>query len=299
MKLLYSYIILSLLSISALAQDIIKPTIMIIPDADWCIAKGDTTSDGLVDYEAAVIDDYFSSVNVGLEGLMVRDYGYECENLSAKLEDIKNTEALSMLTSEQLETLSLAATDTDICVSIAIFKKKHGPKVWFELNFKALDSSTLRVMHAESVVSPSRTGATGLIDYLVHSGVLEHFCNSLQRLFDDQIKNGRECRFDFSIDNSCDFDFNTTITDNGDSYTIEEIIGLWFSENTVSTGFVKGISNSTLSFKRTRIPLLQNGKKIDAQRFVRGMRPTLNKYGINMNIYPLGIGKAHIVLTKL
>lgn len=298
MKLLYSYIILSLLSISALAQDIIKPTIMIIPDADWCIAKGDTTSDGLVDYEVAVIDDYFSSVNVGLEGLMVRDYGYECENLSATLDEIKNIEALSMLKSSQLDILAMTA-NADIFVSIAIDKKKRGPKVWFELNFKALDSSTLRVMHAESVVSPSRTSATGLIEHLVHSGVLEHFCNSLQRLFDDQIQNGRECRFDFSIDNSCDFDFNTTITDNGDSYTIEEIIGLWFSENTVSTGFVKGISNSTLSFKRTRIPLLQNGKKIDAQRFVRGMRPTLNKYGINMNIYPLGIGKAHIVLTKL
>ncbi len=297
MKLLYSYIILSLLSISALAQDIIKPTIMIIPDADWCIAKGDTTSDGLVDYEAAVIDDYFSSVNVGLEGLMVRDYGYECENLSATLDEIKNIEALSMLKSSQLDILAMTA-NADIFVSIAIDKKKRGPKVWFELNFKALDSSTLRVMHAESVVSPSRTSATGLIEHLVHSGVLEHFCNSLQRLFDAQIQNGRECRFDFSIDNSCDFDFNTTIADNGDSYTLAKIIEQWFSEKTVSTGS-KGNPNSTLSFEGTRIPLLQNGKKIDAQRFVRGMRSTLNKYGINMNISPLGIGKAHIVLTKL
>lgn len=304
------FIALTAFSLSAAAQSIIKPSIMIVPDSAWCAEKGYTTADGTIDYSQALLDNNYLDVTNELEGIMASRY--EVENLSAKLNYIRNMEAVILayasndgkgLRMEALDWLSLNAS-ADIIVSVAVNKRKHGPMINYVMTFRAIDTATLRVLHSDELTGQGRTSGTGLKTILAHGGVLDNFCIKLQQLFDEQLVKGRECRFEFGIANDCTLNFFSVVNHNGSDITLGSLINKWLSDNAISTNFhTEKASDNQLSFSHVMIPLMgksgfSSRKAIDAQSFIANITPHLKQYGLTADVIPLGIGKALIKIKN-
>lgn len=283
---------------------------MIVPDSAWCAEKGYTTAYGTIDYNKALLDNNYLDVTNELEGIMASRY--EVENLSAKLDYIRNMEAVILayasddgkgLRMEALDWLSLNAS-ADIVVSVAVNKRKHGPMINYAMTFRAIDTATLRVLHSDQLTGQGRTSGTGLKTILAHGGVLDNFCIKLQQLFDEQLVKGRECRFEFGIANDCPLNFFSVVNHNGSDITLGSLINNWLSDNAISSDFhTEKFSDNRLSFSHVMIPLMgksgfSSRKAIDAQSFIANITPHLKQYGLTVDIIPLGIGKALIKIKN-
>ena len=298
------------ITLSLHAQDIIKPSIMIIPDAKWCIKKGYVSEGNVVDYNKALLDRDYIDVLTELENVISSQY--ELVNLSAKLGMIDNIDALRLSyvssTGEQikmddLDVLFSLVADADISIGVSVEKNTRGPMVSYSMMFNAIDVATLKTLHADSFTTPQRSRGTGLKEMLAHSGVVHQFSARIQDLFNNMLNNGRECRFIFNIAQGSDFTFFSTVNVENSKVILSEYINQWFEENAVSTGFHCKKSDNEMSFSSVMIPLMgksafRSVKAIDARTFVANLSSMLEPLGIKAEIFPLGIGKAYIMLSN-
>ena len=291
-----------------------KPIIMVVPEKSWCINQGFVTSDPKVpDYEKALLNDDVLNVITKMGGIM-EERGYPLKLLSAAMDELKTEAAMDLaLTSkndgeiveDDLDKLTRIA-GADVLVQIAFTRTNYGPRNMVEFRVTSIDAATSKQIGGETGRSSASNAPIG--DLLRESvlGFMDNFAGSIQRHFDNVVKNGREGTIIFKIADDCPMNFESEISLNGETGELSEAIEYWLGENSIDGAFTQGAkSRVRLVYEQVRFPLMGKAKfggkakGINAEGFVKPITQFLRQFGLSVSTQPIGIGKVFVILGGL
>jgi len=289
-----------------------KPTIMIVPNDNWCIKNNYLTKFDeagtlrtVPDYEAALQDNSELVLVINKLNELMADRGFPLKNLESVFKTIKSEMAEdALLTSKDgagiaespFERLKKTAK-ADIIMQISWTVNQVGPKRSITFNLQGLDAYTDKQVAGASGTGQQSFSAELVI--LLEEAViayLDNFNSQLQKHFEDMFENGREIVIRIKRFDSWQSDLET-------EYGGEELSALiekWLAKNTVKGRFsTTEASENNMYFEQVRIPLFDNnGASLDARGFTKGLQSFLKSepYKIPNKLMTKGLGSATIVL---
>ncbi len=289
-----------------------KPTIMVVPEKAWCINQGfvSDSDNKIPDYEKAMLNNDVLNVITKMGGIM-EERGYPLKLLSAALDELKTEAAMDMaLTSkgdgeiveDNLDKLTRVA-GADILVQIAFTRTNYGPRKLVEFRITSVDAATSKQIGGETGRSSASNAPIG--DLLRESvlSYMDNFVGSIQRHFEDVIKNGREGTIIFKIADDCPLNFESEVTLNGETGELSEAIDYWLGENSIDGAYTQGAKTRVrLVYDQVRFPLLGKAKfggkakGINAEGFIKPITQFLGQFGLSVSTHPIGIGKVYVIL---
>lgn len=289
-----------------------KPVIMVVPEKAWCINQGFVSAhDAKVpDYEKALLNNDVLNVITKMGGIM-EERGYPLKLLSSAMDELKNEATLDLaLTSkgdgeiveDDLDKLTRVA-GADILVQIAFTRENYGPRKLVEFRVTSVDAATSKQIGGETGRSSASNAPVG--DLLRESvlSFMDNFTGSIQRHFDNVVRNGREGSIIFKIADDCPLNFESEVTLNGETGELSEAIDYWLGEKTIDSAFTQGAkSRVRLVYEQVRFPLFGKGKfggkakAINAEGFVKPITQFLGQFGLSVSTHPVGIGKVYVIL---
>lgn len=319
MKRLVTISFFSLMAACAMAQ-MKKPVIMVIPSDQWCIANGFATEFddmGTVrivpDYETALKNSAEIRSLIGSLGNMMASYDFPLKSLEAEMKKTSSDDAeLGVITGKQTGAeIAESPVDRirrtakcDILIDVSYRTFRNGPYSKVVFNISALDAySSMEVAACPPVETELATASMEkLLDRAVQD-VKETFCSKIQAYFKDTYLKGRNARILLKRFDDCPFDFEDELKYENAEAELGEIIQQWFYDNCVGGQFnLSNATPNTLDFSSARIPV--RGKNlsgtevpIDAASFVRPLAKMMSKdYGIEVKVYPKGLGEVWLIL---
>ena len=283
------------------------PSIMIVPDKQWCLEKGyftETEHNGKKrqkeDYERAMGDSDFHNVELAINQIMA-ERGFPMISAGAQQESDDEDEMFD----EAFEgAQSGAGTQTDSYDQLLMANKPDIIlKVGWNINpAGSLYSADYRMEAVDSYSNKSvapLAGQTGEVRRTVPFSValkqtaknnMDAFCSLLQQYFDDLQENGREVTLDVRI------------VDNGDGITMNSeyggqelgnLIYEWVSDNTQGHQFTQRAAGRNMQrYNQVRIPLKDSkGRPQQAAQWANGLRDYLKGLGLKSENKSTGLGK--------
>lgn len=289
-----------------------KPVIMVVPEKAWCINQGfvSDTDAKIPDYGKALLNDDVLNVITKMGGIM-EERGYPLKLLSAAIDELNTEAAMDLaLTSkdggeiveDDLDKLTRVA-GADILVQIAFTRTNYGPRKIVEFRITSVDAATSKQIGGETGRSSASNAPIG--DLLRESvlSFMDIFANSIQRHFDNVVRNGREGSIIFKIADDCPMNFESEVTLNGESGELSEAIDYWLGENSIDGAFSQGAkSRVRLVYEQVRFPLFGKAKfggkakAINAEGFVKPISQFLSQFGLSVSTQPVGIGKVYVII---
>lgn len=294
------------------AQQAKKPTIMILPSDNWCSQRYFVTSYSdqgntvkAPDYRQAFMEDTELGQVISRVGQILTGLGYSLKDAE------QETKSIGVKTAEDNVTTSkggasLAESPLDLLKRRV--KSDIVIQIWWKVNRVAEGHSASFTLEAFDAYTNKRiatsTGTTRasneIIPELLARAVkdnVQQFDRQMDSWFADQKKNGREINLTVRCLDNWDKDLET-------EYNGEELIDCiqgWMQENTVNGSF--NLSDGTESFaqfEQVRIPLLENGKAVDARAFATKLRKHLQQppFGITSKVMVRGLGEAVLILGE-
>ena len=210
-----------------------KPTLMIIPNDNWCHVNGyeiETQNQGLKvvspDYERALRENSdLGNVITKINGLM-GDRGFPLKTLEESLKKIKQDAAEQMVMTSKTSGSSVSESAYDKLTSVAkadiILKlgwtvTKSGFNKTIQINLEAVDAYTGKSIASQN--PPGNPSSTADMPTMLSEAVLsiiDNFNARLQSYFDDLFTNGREVIVKVSKFDSWDGDFEKVYEVNGE-----------------------------------------------------------------------------------
>lgn len=301
-------------SIAAIADDVKKPTVMILPSDNWCTQRYFTQSFDnqgstvkVPDYQRAFTEDIELPQVISKVGGVLTGMGYSLKDAEMEIKSlgVKQAEDNAMLSKTSGASIAETPLDilkrkmkSDIVIQLwwNISKDPVGKIVSFTL--EAFDAYTnKRIATATGNSKPTTDAIPVALENAVKDNVKE-FDKQLDRWYADQKKNGREIALTVRCWDNWDNDLETEF--NGEELT--DCIQQWMRENTVNGSF--NLSDGTESFaqfEQVRIPLKdKSGKAMDARAFATALRRHLQKppYNITSKVVIRGLGEAILILGE-
>lgn len=302
------------LSITGLADDVKKPTVMILPSDNWCTQRYFTqsfdnqgTTVKVSDYKRAFTEDMELPQVISKIGGVLTGMGYSLKDAEMEIKSLGVKQAEDDAMSSKTSGASIAETPldvlkrrmkSDIVIQLwwNITKDPAGKIVSFTL--EAFDAYTnKRIATATGNSKPTTAAIPVALETAVKDNIKD-FDKQLDKWYADQKKNGREIVLTVRCWDNWENDLETEY--NGDELT--DVIQKWMRENTVNSSF--NLSDGTESFaqfEQVRIPLKdKNGKAIDARSFATNLRKYLQKppYNITSKVIIRGLGEAILILGE-
>ncbi len=297
-----------------------KPTLMIIPNDNWCHVNGyeiETQNQGLKvvspDYERALRENSdLGNVITKINGLM-GDRGFPLKTLEESLKKIKQDAAEQMVMTSKTSGSSVSESAYDKLTSVAkadiILKlgwtvTKSGFNKTIQINLEAVDAYTGKSIASQN--PPGNPSSTADMPTMLSEAVLsiiDNFNARLQSYFDDLFTNGREVIVKVSKFDSWDGDFEKVYEVNGEKKELNAIIEDWMSKNTVKGRFTTSdATENKMTFEQVRIPLYDpSGKAIDCKGFLKPLKTYLEGQPFNIpavKLTPKGLGQTWIILGE-
>lgn len=308
------------LSLSLAAQDMKRPTIMVIPADVWCNDNGYMTrfdDMGTIrmvpDYQLALQSNYeIRSLIAGL-GSIFADRNFPLKNLEAELRRLQKEEAelavttskdsFAMLAESPVDRLRRTA-QCDIIIDVAYRWVRNGPNNQVVLTITAIDAySSLEVAVCPPAVSPNTEATVEQALQCCVTNIENVFMPQILNYFKDMKAKGRNARILLKRWEDAFVDFESEVTYNDQEAELGEVIQVWMNENCVGGQFnLVNATDNTLDFNPARIPVRGTnlaGKEvpIDAAGFVRNLSKWLkSQYGIESRVLPKGLGEAWLVI---
>lgn len=301
-------------AIAMLADDIKKPTVMILPSDNWCTQRYFTqsfdnqgTTVKVSDYQRAFTEDMELPQVISKVGGVLTGMGYSLKDAEMEIKSLGVKQAEDNAMSSKTSGASIAETPLDILkrkmksdIVIQLWwnitKDPAGKIVSFTL--EAFDAYTnKRIATATGNSKPTTEAIPVALEKAVKDNVKE-FDKQLDRWYADQKKNGREIALTVRCWDSWENDLETEY--NGEELT--DCIQQWMRDNTVNGSF--NLSDGTESFaqfEQIRIPLKdKNGKAMDARAFATALRKHLQKppYNITSKVVIRGLGESILILGE-
>ena len=298
-----------------------KPTIMIVPNDNWCHQNGyESTTDNqgspmvTQDYEKALREDAdLGNVITKINGLM-GDRGFPLKTLEESLKKIKQeaAEALAMTSktsgsgvSESMYDKLTNVAKADIIMKLGWTVTKSGFDKTIQINLEAIDAYTGKSIASQN--PPGKTNIISIPNSIALSeavlSIIDNFNARLQTYFDDLFANGREVIIKVSKFDSWDGDLEKVYEVDGEKKELSAIIEDWLSKNTVKGRFNNtDASENKMTFEQVRIPLYNaNGKAIDCKDFCKPLQTYLQGPPFNIPAVKLvkkGLGQTWIILGE-
>lgn len=301
-------------AVVSFADDVKKPTLMILPSDNWCTQRYFTqsfdnqgTTVKVSDYQRAFTEDLELPQVISKVGGVLTELGYSLKDAEMEIKSLGVKQAEDNAISSKTSGASIAETPLDILkrrmksdIVIQLWwnitKDPAGKIVSFTL--EAFDAYTnKRIATATGNSRPIADAIPVALEKAVKDNVKE-FDKQLDKWYDDQKKNGREIALTVRCWDNWDNDLETEY--NGEELT--DCIQQWMRENTVNGSF--NLSDGTESFaqfEQIRIPLKdKRGNAMDARAFATALRKHLQKapYNITSKVVIRGLGEAILILGE-
>lgn len=310
--------LLTLLGLMAMfvikADDVKKPTVMILPSDNWCTQRYFTQSfedQGTMvkvsDYQRAFTEDIELPQVISKVGGVLTGLGYSLKDAEMEIKSLGVKQAEDNAMSSKTSSASIAETPldvlkrrmkSDIVIQLwwNITKDPAGKIVSFTL--EAFDAYTnKRIATATGNSKPTNAAIPLALEEAVKANVKE-FDKQLDKWYGDQKKNGREIALTVRCWDNWDNDLETEY----DGEELTDCIQEWMRQNTVNGNF--NLSDGTESFaqfEQVRIPLKdKNNKAMDARSFATQLRKYLQQspYNITSKVVIRGLGEAILILGE-
>ena len=306
-------------TLAAFADEVKKPTVMILPSDNWCTQRYFTqkfdnqgTTVSVPDYQRAFVEDIELPQVISKIGSVLTSMGYslkdaeqEIKSLNVKqVEDNALTSKTSgaMIAETPLEVLK-RRMKSDIVIQLwwNITKDPAGKIVSFTL--EAFDAYTnKRIATSTGNSKPTSAAIPVALETAVKENVKEfeygRTDKQLDKWYADQKKNGREIALTVRCWDNWENDLETEY----DGEELTDCIQQWIRGNTVNASF--NLSDGTESFaqfEQVRIPLKDDkGRAMDARAFATALRKHLAKapYNITSKVVIRGLGEAILILGE-
>lgn len=315
MKRIFISLALCFLSVIALlADDVKKPTVMILPSDNWCTQRyftqsfdnqGETVK--VSDYQRAFVEDIELPQVISKVGGILTKMGYRLKDAEMEIKSLGVKQAEDNAMSSKSSGASIAETPldvlkrrikSDIVIQLwwNITKDPAGKIISFTL--EAFDAYTnKRIATATGNSKPTADAIPVALEKAVKDNIKE-FDKQLDGWYADQKNNGREITLTVRCWDNWDNDLETEY--NGEELT--DCIQQWMRDNTVNGNFnLSDGTNSFAQFEQVRIPLKdKNGNAVDARSFATALRKRLQKapYNITSKVVIRGLGEAILILGE-
>ncbi|WP_300910257.1 DUF6175 family protein [Muribaculum intestinale] len=308
-------LVLGLLGVNTiLAEEVKKPTLMILPSDNWCTQRYFTQSFNnqgsavkIPDYQRAFAEDVELPQVVSKVGGVLTGMGYSLKDAKMEIKSLGVHQAEDNAMSSKASGASIAETPLDILkrrmksdIVIQLWwnitKDPAGKIVSFTL--EAFDAYTnKRIATATGNSKPTSEPIPVALEKAVKDNV-KNFDKQLDKWYADQKKSGREIVLTVRCWDSWENNLETEY--NGEELT--DCIQQWVRANTVNSTFnLSDGSESFAQFEQVRIPLKdKNGKSMDARAFATGLRKYLQQapYNITSKVVIRGLGEAILILGE-
>lgn len=313
MKRVILAVLLFIIYLSAGAQAK-KPTIMVVPNDNWCVKNHFTqtfNNQGKIvtvpDYEAALQNNSDLLLAITKINELMAERGFPLKDLQSCLKTLANQSAEDgLLESKNGSSVAESPIDklkktakADIWINLNYTVNQVGPRRSLTFTLQGLDAYTdKQIAGASGTGTPS---AVAELAVLIEEAVLMHidaFNAQLQSHFDDMFANGREIIVRIKVWD----DFEDGLEREFDGKELGEIIENWMAENTVQGRFnTSEATENMMLFEQVRIPLeVESGEKtksVDARSWVNGLRKYLKtKYQVESKLMMQGLGQAQLVI---
>lgn len=298
----------------AFADEVKKPTMMILPSDNWCTQRyftrkfdnqGATIS--IPDYQRAFVEDIELPHVISKVGGVLKSMGYSLKDAEQEIKSLGVKQAEDNVLSSKTSGASIVESPldvlkrrmkSDIVIQLwwNITKDSNGKVVSFTL--EAFDAYTnKRIATSTGNSKPTNDAIPIALEKAVKENIKE-FDKQLDRWYDDQNKNGREITMTVRCWDSWDNDLETEY----DGEELTDCIQQWLRDNTVGGNF--NLSDGTESFaqfEQIRIPMFDSkGNAMDARSFATALRKHLAKapYNITSKVVIRGLGEAVLILGE-
>lgn len=296
------------------AENIKKPTLMILPSDNWCTQRYFTrsfdnqgTTVKVSDYQRAFMEDTELPQVISKVGGVLTGMGYSLKDAEMEIKSLGVKQAEDNVITSKSSGASISETPLDILkrriksdiviqVWWNITKDPKGKVVSFTL--EAFDAYTSkRIATATGNSKPTNEAIPVALEKAVKENIKE-FDRQLDKWYADQQMNGREIALTVRCWDNWDNDLETEY--NGEELT--DCIQEWMRQNTVNGSF--NLSDGTESFaqfEQVRIPMIdQKGNAMDARAFATALRKHLQKapYNITSKVVIRGLGEAILILGE-
>ncbi len=291
-----------------------KPTLMVVPADNWCVANEFVTtveSKGKVtkysDYRAALQNSADCNNVITKINALMSDRSFPLKDLSSVMKNLKNNAVMDAVTvSEGGSALAESPLDqikkianADIMIELNWQVNTVGPKRSITYSLAAKDTYTdKQIAGAQGTGAPSFSAETAVLLEEAVVANMDVFCSQLQSYFDDMMENGREVALEVKVlDDGSGLNLYKAIGDD----ELTDVIDNWVSDNTVNHRYnLSSGSENFLKFEQVRIPLYQaNGRPNDTRRWARELSKELRvKYQIPSRVDIRGLGKAVLLIGE-
>ncbi len=293
-----------------MAQVAKKPTIMIVPAADWCQRKGYIDADGNCDYTKALSNPDMQSAIASMGDLMASE-NYPMLSLEQSLANADTEEVYSMLLTSKGDGMIVESEvdrlsrygSADIMLSMSLDEVKVGPNKSIEFRVTSTDAASGKILHGDVGRSRNSCASPGLLVKESMHDLMPMFYERINRHFENMEREGREGSIVFMIADDCPLHMESTVSKDGGEGELAEYIEYWLDENCVNGCHSQPQKSRTrLAFNQVRMPLFGKGKfgnkpkALDASSFIKGMENEMASLGVSMSTMPIGIGKVLVTL---
>jgi len=315
-------VLLVLFSVAEIYSQAKKPTIMIMPDKNWCKKNGFTKMEDnqgikkdVVNYDAVFtsgtktttdLKDAISAIN----GEMSKRE-FNLVSLEKTLEKIEQNAARDLArgsktgagvgTSSFGELMKTAKTDIYIELDFEVLKKGGDPYIKFRLT--AFDAATDKQIAATPPGAEGEPSSSSSVNKLLGEAVVKYmptFQGELQRHFDDLVENGREISLDVKIwDDAMDKDLPDGMDTEFNGEELHRIIRKWLNANTVKKRFtVDNQHDMGIKYTQVRIALFDaDDDPQDARDWASGLVKMLKKdCKLESKSDAIGVGEVTIII---
>lgn len=305
---------LLIITLSAFAGEVKKPTLMVLPSDNWCTQRYFTQSfedmGSIVkvpDYQRAFKEDLELPQVLSKVGAVLAGMGYSLKDAEMEIKSLNVKQAEDNAVSSKTSGANIAETPLDILkrrlksdIVIQLWwnftKEPTGKIVSFTL--EAFDAYTnKRIATATGNSKPTQDAIPIALEKAVKDNIKD-FDKQLDKWYADQKKSGREIVLTVRCWDNWENDLET-------EYGGEELIDCiqkWMRENSVNGNFnLSDGSENFAQFEQVRIPLSdKNGNALDARAFATSLRKYLQKapYNINSKVIIRGLGEAILILGE-
>ena len=314
MKRMFLIVMVFVSVILSYADEIKKPTLMILPSDNWCTQRYFTksfdnqgTTVKASDYQRAFAEDMELPQVISKVGGVLTNMGYSLKDAEMEIKSlgVKQAEDDVILSKTSGASISETPLDilkrkmkSDIIIQLwwNITKDPAGKIVSFTL--EAFDSYTnKRIATATGNSSPTSAAIPVALEEAVKANVKE-FDKQLDDWYADQKKNGREIVLTVRCWDNWENDLETEF----DGEELTDIIQAWMRDNTVKGSYNLSDGTETFAqFEQVKIPLKdKSGKAMDARAFATSLRKFLQKppYNITSKVIIRGLGEAILILGE-
>ncbi len=311
----FVYVLMAMMcaSFAGKAQVAKKPTIMIVPAADWCQRNGYTDSSGNCDYSKALSNPDMLSAIASMGDLMAAE-NYPMLSLEQALANADTEEVYAMLLTSKGDGMIVESeTDrlsryggADIMLSMSLEEVKRGPNKSIEFRVTSTDAASGKILHGDVGKSRNSCASPGMLVKEAMHDLMPTFYDRINCHFAAMDQEGREGAVVFMIADDCPIHMESTVCMNGDEGELAEYIEYWLDEHCVKGAHSQPQKSRTrLAFNQMKMPLFGKGKfgnkpkALDASSFIKGMEKDLASFGISMSTTPVGIGKVLVTLGSI